>query len=199
MAPWPAPSCVRAAAGCGRAGRIELDVRASNAPPSRRELAGQASAQRPPRSAPGSNSCAPAGAAARQAVCRSRCTGAVRRLRRRPRRKARTARPAPGGEDRPDLHQSGLDAKDRPPRQGLLQLRAHLRRIETFTGQVRAEFIRRGGPHFRRQSSRRRGQWIWNLATAVYPQPPDRRPLPRREHWPTWPSIWPSSSTTRAC
>jgi hypothetical protein len=68
--------------------------------------------------------------------------------------------------------QSGLDAKDRPATGTGSSSYVHtFDGIETFTGQVRAEFIRRGGPHFRQTIFLGDGaKWIWNLATAVYPQ-----------------------------
>jgi len=68
--------------------------------------------------------------------------------------------------------QSGLDAKDRPaPGKGSSSYVHTLDGIETFTSQVRAEFIRRGGPHFRQAIFPGDGaRWIQNLATAVYPQ-----------------------------
>ena len=68
--------------------------------------------------------------------------------------------------------QSGLDAKDRPAIDTGSSSYVHtFDGIETFTGQVRAEFTRRGGPHFRQAIFLGDGaKWIWGLATAVYPQ-----------------------------
>jgi hypothetical protein len=67
--------------------------------------------------------------------------------------------------------QSGLDARDRPALDKGSSSYVHtFDGAETFTGQVRAEFIRRGGPHFRQAIFLGDGaRWIWNLAAAVCP------------------------------